>query len=223
MHRYFLALIVLVLTALPGSAYSAKRYSYQEEQSTLNEIHDSIDDLRHEVNNHEAELRMFDEKLNNQDGRMDSLLQQIEASVRSNKDLLKGETESLEERVASLESLNKGMVADLKLLKSHANDTASIIGQYKQKLSELEKLIEAQNHSLDTLQNAIQSLADAMQVKSGAISMETSGVGGKTYKVKPGDSLEKIARAHQTTIQAIKDTNNLNKDRIVVGQTLKIP
>lgn len=225
MHRLLIALLALALTALPASGYSAaKRYSYQDDQSTqLNELRDSIDDLRHEVNNHEAELRTFDEKLNNQDGRMDSLLQQIESSVRANKDLLKGETGSLEERVASQESLNKGIVADMKLLKSHANDTATIIGQYKQKLGELEKMIEAQNRSLDALQNAIQALADAMQVKHGAVALETSVEGGKMYKVKPGDSLEKIAKAHQTTIQAIKELNGLTKDRIVVGQSLKIP
>lgn len=43
------------------------------------------------------------------------------------------------------------------------------------------------------------------------------------YKVKEGDSLEKIARAHQTSVKAIKELNNLANDKIIVGKTLKIP
>lgn len=226
MIRNVFVLLACVL-ALPGGSFAAgKRYSYQEEQNThINEVRDGIDDLRHEVNNHEAEMRTFSEKLDNLDNRLDSLLQQIENSTRSQKDLLKGETGSLEERIASLESLNKGIVSDLKMLKAHANDSAVVIGQYKQKLVELEKLVESQNRSLDALQGAVQSLAEAMQVKAGGSSVASrdDGYTGRTYKVKPGDSLEKIARLHQTSIQSIKDANSLAKDRIVVGQTLKIP
>ncbi len=229
MFRYSLLLFALLVT-LPGGVYSAgKRYSYQEDQATqLNEIRDGVDDLRHEVNNHESEIRTFEHKLENLDGRLDSLLEQIETNSRTHKDMLKGETGNLEERLAALESLNKGIVSDLKMLKTHANDSAIVIGQYKQKLVELEKIIESQNKSLDALQGAIQSLAEAMQVKasgSSSVALRDDSYSGRTYKVKPGDTLDKIAKAHQTTIQAIRDANNLSKDKdkIVVGQTLKIP
>jgi len=43
------------------------------------------------------------------------------------------------------------------------------------------------------------------------------------YVVKPGDSLGRIARAHGTTVQAIKATNRLTSDCIAVGQSLKMP
>jgi LysM repeat protein len=48
-------------------------------------------------------------------------------------------------------------------------------------------------------------------------------MGGETYTVKSGDSLTKIAKAHGTTVKAIKAENNLNTDHIKVGQKLKIP
>lgn len=41
--------------------------------------------------------------------------------------------------------------------------------------------------------------------------------------VKRGDALEKIARANNTTIQAIKEANNLKSDTLKVGQVLKVP
>jgi peptidoglycan endopeptidase LytF len=41
--------------------------------------------------------------------------------------------------------------------------------------------------------------------------------------VKRGDVLEKIARAHKTTVGAIKRANQLDSERLSIGQVLKIP
>ncbi len=43
------------------------------------------------------------------------------------------------------------------------------------------------------------------------------------YTVKRGDNLTRIARAHGTTVKAIRELNNLKTDRILVDQKLKIP
>jgi len=42
-------------------------------------------------------------------------------------------------------------------------------------------------------------------------------------KVKQGDVLEKIARAHKTTVSAIKKANHLDSEWLSIGQVLKIP
>jgi len=47
--------------------------------------------------------------------------------------------------------------------------------------------------------------------------------GVKTYKVKSGDNLMKIAKVHGVTVKQIRAANNLRTDQIKVGQTLKIP
>jgi len=43
------------------------------------------------------------------------------------------------------------------------------------------------------------------------------------YVVKSGDTLTRIAKAHGTTVKAIKAANGLESDRIVVGAKLKMP
>ena len=58
---------------------------------------------------------------------------------------------------------------------------------------------------------------------NGASVAPDTGMAGETYTVKSGDSLTKIAKAHGTTVKAIKAENNLNTDHIKVGQKLKIP
>lgn len=45
----------------------------------------------------------------------------------------------------------------------------------------------------------------------------------KTYSVKSGDNLSKIAQNHGVTPKAIRTANKLKTDRITVGQKLKIP
>lgn len=45
----------------------------------------------------------------------------------------------------------------------------------------------------------------------------------QAYVVKPGDNLTKIAKAHGTTLKAIRAANGMKTDRINEGQKLKIP
>lgn len=42
------------------------------------------------------------------------------------------------------------------------------------------------------------------------------------YVVKSGDTLTRIARAHGTTVKALKNANQLTSDRIFVGERLKL-
>jgi LysM repeat protein len=51
----------------------------------------------------------------------------------------------------------------------------------------------------------------------------TASPSASRYVVKTGDTLDRIARTHRTTVQAIKVANGLTSDRIVVGRSLKMP
>jgi LysM repeat protein len=50
-----------------------------------------------------------------------------------------------------------------------------------------------------------------------------ASMGEEAYTVKSGDTLTKIAKAHGTTVKAIRAGNNLATDHIKVGQKLMIP
>lgn len=46
---------------------------------------------------------------------------------------------------------------------------------------------------------------------------------GDQYRIRPGDTLSGIARRHQVSEQSLRAANNIEDDRIIVGQTLVIP
>ena len=48
------------------------------------------------------------------------------------------------------------------------------------------------------------------------------GAGGRTYKVKQGDTLYGISRKQGVTVAQIKKLNNLSSDNLRVGQSLRL-
>jgi LysM repeat protein len=193
------------------------RPSYEEDRSVIfREILDCIDTLRHEVNNHEAEIRMFEEKFKTQDDILDSLRHQTTTSMQAVKDSVKGQSVNVESKLAGHESLAQSLSNDFK---SFAKDSTQALVEYKARLADLEKTIETQNRNIENLQAAMKSLLEAMQMKeSGTITQEAT----KIYRVKSGDSLEKIAKQNQTTIKKLKELNNLTSDQIIINQKLKL-
>ena len=229
-----LSLILASAGAAPQSAYPNNRPAPVKEDpgAAMRQIKTSLADLKHEVSNHEAEIRIFEEKLHNQEASFEQLRQQLTEDVQTQRDFVKasninleGKTETLEQSLNNLDALVKGLTNDLRQMKTQANDSVSVLAQYKQKLTELEKLLENQNQHMRNLETAMHSMMEVLQAKQSAkdIAVKMSEGGTKTYKVQPGDSLEKIARAQHVSVQALTDANNLSNDRIKVGQTLKIP
>jgi len=42
------------------------------------------------------------------------------------------------------------------------------------------------------------------------------------YQIKPGDTLAKIAKEFNTTVELIKKSNNLTEDKILPGKKIKV-
>lgn len=73
-------------------------------------------------------------------------------------------------------------------------------------------------------------LGQKLQIPGGGSAPATTESGisaatgdAKTYTVKPGDNLTKIAKANGTKVAEIKKLNNLKTDQVKVGQKIKLP
>lgn len=182
---------------------------------TVADLQNTCSRLTHQVNNHRTEIKTFEERLLNFELMLESVREELNSSKDQQKESLNTRNNSLELRIASLEQSNKALIADIKQLTQHANETATTLKGYQQKISSLDQAISKQNRNLSNMQNAINSLIEALD--------KADNPDRAQYKVKTGDSLAKIAKAHQTTVEAIKALNGMNSDKIIVGKTIKIP
>jgi chromosome segregation ATPase len=238
----FIITLFLLLTSIEGAAASyfqspsqgrggrGGQHSSAEDLSTVvRQVKTGLSDVKNELNNHEIEIRTFEERLTTQEQMMDDLHQQIKDELASQSEsarvgsiAVQGKFEVLDRSLKSADGVSKGMMADLRQLKEQSDDFVKILAQYKLKLIDLEKLVEAQNHQMENFETALNTVIDVLKGKDAG---KGAGVKGdaQTYKVQSGDSLEKIARKHGVSVQMLRQANELTSDRIIIGQTLKIP
>ena len=77
---------------------------------------------------------------------------------------------------------------------------------------------------LNNLSSNVLSIGQVLKIPSSESNNTGSGTGTtNTYVVKSGDSLYSIARKYNTTVDEIKNLNNLTSNLLSIGQVLKIP
>lgn len=155
--------------------------------------------LQFEMENLQSELQTVFEKIETQENLISVLRQELENTLHSTK----GQSSTLSTRFSDLELSTKALTKDVTTLRDHFNSTLK-------ELDHLTKEVEKQSKNIKQLEIALKALIDDKTLAGG-------------YTVKPGDSLELIAKKHGTTPKAIKELNHLQKDTIYVGQNLTLP
>lgn len=218
----------------PGPNYNNRQPVYEDPIAILKQVRVSVSDLKHELRNHESEIRLFEEKLHNQELQLESVKQEVTDGIQSQKDFskanvinLEGQIQNLNSKLESLDNTLKSLIVDMRQIKTQSNDSVYVLSQYKQKLVELESVTEAQTQHMKNLELAMNSIMEVLQAREAAekaaMAINRTSASSKSYKVQSGDSLEKIARRHDISVQALKEANQLSSDQIMINQTLKIP
>ena len=214
MKRACLPLFLLVLAGCSPLRTSPHDEHHQWEL-TVHEVQTNLDDLRHDINCFQTELQILDGRIKYFENALTALKQQDIAKQQVKLDQVSHQFQSLEKKWTSLEKNKGGEKDELDHLATHANETTLALTQFKDRIEELERELLTQNRRLETfgkVKGNMETLAKSLK-----------GDEIKSYRVRPGDSLEKIAKAHKTSIDRIKKLNHLEQDLIVVGQELKIP
>ncbi len=179
----------------------------------------TLQNLSHSVSNNDQELALLKQKITNQESILDSMHTEVTALIKAAKESQKSNSTQVDTRLKAMEKNIDKLVSDLKQFKKHANETSTSFSELQKKIAEQQELTTLQAQQIKELESALRLIASTLQTKT----TKTSSTSGNEYKVKAGDSLEKIAKEHNTTIEAIKKANNLSKDVIYPGQKLEIP
>jgi LysM repeat protein len=191
----------LALVAINLSSCSPMRSSAHDERHlwelTLHEVQTNLDDVRHDISCFKTDLQILEERTRSSESALASLKQEQGQVAKLSQQLA-----NLEKKWGAQDKLKQ--TDELQKLLAHANETTLALTQFKERIQELENELLSQGRKFDKIAKK-----------------ETSP--SNHYKVRPGDSLEKIARAHNTSVEKVKKLNHLETDRIVPGQQLTLP
>ena len=203
--KQLILILFCTLSCLCVSAKSA--YSNPD----LDELRFEIDDLKQALHVTQVDLSLLEELHKKQEG---SLAKQMKES--HNASSLTMQVNGLEKKISQLEKTLEKISTDLRTLNTALSQATNEIHQFQTQLSAQDERL----NEVNKLKGTLNSIAKAVTDRSATSTPSSSSV--KTYRVKAGDSLEKIARAHQTTAESIRKLNHLNHDKIIVGQELKV-
>jgi chromosome segregation ATPase len=199
--------ILLSLSGCSPIKSSAHDEKHQLEL-TLHEVQTNLDDLRHDINCFQAELQILDGRMKHNEKALATIKSDDLEKQQAKIDQLNTLVQSFEKRWSSYDKSKERSALELNQLSCHANETTAALEQCKSRIEELEKELISNGRRFDELRK-IEAIAKEDRYK--------------IYKVRPGDSLQKIAKAHKTAVEKIKKINGLEQDLIVVDQELKIP
>src|SRR5262249_11938105 len=147
------------------------------------------------------------QKIQNQESVLDSMHSEVSLLLKATKEAHQTASGQVDKRLKTMEKNLDKLVSDLKQFKKHANDSSSSLSQIQKKLAEQEEIGALQAQQIKDLESALRHLASALQSKT----TKDTPLQAREYCVKSGDTLEKIAKDHGSTIQLIKKENNLEK------------
>lgn len=173
------------------------------------EMRIEIDDLKHALHTMQVDFNLLDERFKKQD----SLKNQ--SASRESKDVnsLSLQISSLEKKIAHLEKTWEKAATDLRNLSLNVNQALSKIGALETELAQCDKRLD----EVSKLKGTLTSISKAIGQQPTSAPTTT-----KSYIVKAGDTLEKIARKNGISVEALQKCNNLRDDKIRVGQELRL-
>jgi LysM repeat protein len=177
----------------------------------VDELRIELDDIKSALHSTQVELGLLDERIKKQP--------RIPTPTLS-KDTAPASTQvvALERKISQVEKTLTKTSNDLRTL-------STTIQQALSKIQTIETHLTSQEERLGEvakLKGTLTSISKAIGQQRPGAEVTTTSI-GQPYRVKAGDSLEKIAREKKVTVDALRKMNQLTQDKIFVGQNLRIP
>ena len=173
--------------------------SFSYGKNTTREYSPSSYELQLEIADLKHQIRTFEVDM-----------QLMEEKIDAQKNLKAIDCKELQSRIQTQEGLIDKLCFEMKTLEKN-------IQQLLEQQSKISTQLITHEQRLQSVSELKNTLADLLK------KIHSSKARVKSYKVQVGDSLEKIARLHHVSVEALKANNKLIKDTIFPGQELQIP
>ncbi|MFZ4773225.1 MAG: LysM peptidoglycan-binding domain-containing protein [Chlamydiia bacterium] len=200
-----------VLFASCSNLVVSQKSDKQQIEFNVQKLKTEIEDLKMEMKTFQIEVGILEGKLMYHEEDL-SYLQAQDNPAKGGRGSLDQST-LIDKRIQEVEKTLDTLMKRFDRIEVESKEIAKSIFGYRQKFGEIEKYLQTQNDSLQEIAKVRKSLKEIKEESTETI----------TYRVRPGDSLEKIARQFSTTPDQIKKMNQLHNDLILVGQELRVP
>jgi len=214
----FIPLLGILLLASCTSEFAAMQGKKEYHDLALDELRIEVADIKHTLSTQQMEISLLEDKIRDKDHTISSLTKEMSGKKILKLEQFFEEISSLERKISQLERIQEKTTVDVRQLSVHANQASAALGQYRDKIHDLERELQVNLHKLEEIGKIRNTLSSISKAVSGKPS-----TGFTTYKVKSGDTLGKIAQDHHITVETLKKYNDLANDKIFVGKELKIP
>ena len=209
--RIATSFVLLCLTSCTGTI-SHFQDDQRHRDLAFHEMRTEIGDLKHALQSQRTEVQILQERLSDQEN--------LAKNAQRNKpqhDQVPSQIAACERKLLAVEKSLEKLSSDLRGLNKHAEQTSQSLASFKDKILSCQKELAIHKQSLENvsqLKTTLGQISQAIETRSSAKP--------SSYKVKPGDTLEKIARHNSISIAALKRLNHISQDRILVSQELKV-
>lgn len=180
----------------------------------LREMRSQIEDFKYQLNKYEVELQIVEGKADSQGSTLNQVRQDLSKLNENDRGLVESTFALYDKKIEKLEGMEENLKKDLLLLKEHTQEFITSLSQFKQKIDSNESQISDQKRFIEHLRTSLEAVMKYVEGPKGG--------DGVYYVVQPGDSLERIAKENQSSIEQLKDLNHITSDLIVVGQKLRL-
>jgi LysM repeat protein len=206
-----LSLIAMALN-LGGCSHHMRAQEIQTDL-TLREMRSEIEDFKYQLNRFEVELQIVEGKADSQNTAMNLLRSDFSKLNKNESDLIETTLLQYDRKIQKIESMEDKLKSDLLKVKEHTNEILTSLAQFKAKVDGNENHLVEQSQYIQHLKTSLESIMKFI---------DQPAVDGAFYVVKPGDSLAKLAKENNVSVEKLKEINNLTTDLIIVGQKLRL-
>ena len=217
MKVYFLLFGFIFLAVGCSPVKSTSEDERHQAELTLHEVQTNVDDFHHDLNCYKTDFHILESKLENQAATFAKLRETIQREYQGKIENLLVRLKEVESKNAKTEEQSKEILLAMKDLTRHADETAVALKQYRTRINDFEKTVIAQNLQLEEIKQmkgTLEEMATLLKSEEGTAAL---------HRVRSGESLEKIAKQYNVSINSLKKINRLDEDLIMIGQELKIP
>jgi LysM repeat protein len=222
MKRFLPNYVLLIAPLLTGCIGGSGGTEYKTEVA-MHRLRSDIEEIKHDIQTHQMELSVLEGKSQSNE---EALLKMRKEGLNSDPGKMEkyqAHLTQIGQKILLIEKKQEELTRHLQGISLQGTEVQKALTQYKDKICEIERNLSLHNQTLSEMvkvKDHLKTLSE-LAITQGIVDLD--GRHFQPYRVKGGDTLEKIAKEHRTSAEVLRKMNHMHNDLILAGQDLLVP